>query len=89
MTFLFGYNLKTVIQLGESALKIRASQRSITASLGPLTAEIYPVMIIVTGSFSKRYFYFYYYHYYYYHYYLFLEVVFNDLKLFSWNLNTF
>ena len=35
------------------ALQIRAGQRSITASLWPLTAHAYHVMIIVTSSFSK------------------------------------
>ena len=37
-----------------SALQIRAGQRSITANLWPLIAHIYHVMIIVTGSFSKK-----------------------------------
>ena len=36
------------------ALQIRASQQSITASLWPLTAHIYHVMIIVTRGFSKK-----------------------------------
>ena len=35
-------------------LQVRASQRSITANLLPLTAHIYHVMIIVTGRFSKE-----------------------------------
>ena len=35
------------------ALQIRAGQRSITASLWPLTAHAYHVMIIVISSFSK------------------------------------
>ena len=39
-----------------SALQIRAIRQSITASLWPLTAHIYHVMIIVTGGFSKKYF---------------------------------
>ena len=37
-----------------AALQIRANQQSITASLWPLTAYIYHVMIIVTGGFSKK-----------------------------------
>ena len=36
------------------ALQIRASQRSITANLWPLTARIYHVMIIVISGFSKK-----------------------------------
>ena len=37
-------------------LQIRSVQRSITASLRPLTAHIYHVVIILTGRFSKKYF---------------------------------
>ena len=40
----------------ESALQIRAGQRSITANFRSLTSCIYHVMIIVTGSFSNKYF---------------------------------
>ena len=58
--------------LYNTALQIRASQRSITANLWSLTAHIYYVMIIVTGDFSKS---FYYCHYY------FLEILLNDLEL--------
>ena len=36
------------------ALQIRASQRSITTNLQPLTIHIYHVMITVTGGFSKK-----------------------------------
>ena len=43
--------LKKVIK---PALQIRASQQSITASLWPLTAHSYHVMIIVTHGFSKK-----------------------------------
>ena len=39
---------------GHTALQISAGQQSITASLRPLTAHIYHVMIIVTGGFSKK-----------------------------------
>ena len=37
-----------------TALQIRAGQWSVTASLQPLTAHIYHVMIIVSGDFSKK-----------------------------------
>ena len=37
-----------------SALQIRASKRSITTNLQPLTPYIYHVMIIVAGGFSKK-----------------------------------
>ena len=37
-----------------TALQIRAGRRSITASLRPLTAHIYHVMIIMTGGFSVK-----------------------------------
>ena len=37
-----------------TALQIRVIQRSISAIFGLLTAHIYPVMIIVTGSFSRK-----------------------------------
>ena len=39
-----------------TALQIKAGQRSITANLWPLTAHTYHLMIIVTGSFSKNFF---------------------------------
>ena len=42
-----------------SALQIRAGQRSITANLWPLTALIYHVMNIVTRGFPKKCFYYY------------------------------
>ena len=54
-------------------LQIRAGQQSITINLWPLTAQIYHVMIIVTGGFSKRSFYYYYY--------FFLEIPLNDPEL--------
>ena len=57
----------------EAALQIRAAQQSITANLWPLTTNIYHVMIIVTGGFSKKSFY----HYYSY----FVEVLLNNLEL--------
>ena len=44
-----------------TVLQIRASQRSITANLWPLTAHIYHVMIIVAGDSSKKSYYYYYY----------------------------
>ena len=49
----FLYPLKTSEKHGP-ALQIRAGQRSITANLPPLTVHIYHVMIIVTGSFSRK-----------------------------------
>ena len=49
LTFRFSLNVQYI-----AALQIRAGQRSITASLWPLTAHIYHVMIIVTGGFSKK-----------------------------------
>ena len=39
-----------------AALQIRVGQRSTAASLQPLTAHIYHIMIIVTGGFFKKYF---------------------------------
>ena len=60
-----------------TSLQIRASQRSITAKLWPLTAHTYPVMIIVTGGFSKKSFYYIFY---------FIEILLNDLELFFMEL---
>ena len=48
--------LQKCAQLHGSALQIRVGQWSITASLWPLTAHIYHVMIIVSGGFSKKFF---------------------------------
>ena len=42
------------IDITKSVLQIRAGQQSITANLWPLTSDIYHVMIIVTGGFSKK-----------------------------------
>ena len=39
-----------------AALRIRAGQWSITASLWPFLDHIYHIMIIVTGGFSEKYF---------------------------------
>ena len=44
----------TISNHKETALQIRAGQRLVTANLWLLTAHIYRVMIIVTGSFSKN-----------------------------------
>ena len=41
----------------QTVLQIRASQRSITTNIWPLTAHIYHVMIFVTSGFSKKAFY--------------------------------
>ena len=46
-------SVKPTVLHTRSALQIRAGQRSITANFQSLTADIYHVMIIVTGSFSK------------------------------------
>ena len=55
-----------------AALQIRVGQRSITASVWPLTTHIYQVMIIMAGGFSRKSFYYYFY---------FEEILFNDHEL--------
>ena len=71
LAFLCGEMSKFLVSGG----RLRFGQSSITISLRPLTAHTYHIMITMTNGFSKKSFLYY-----------FLEILWNDLDLFSWIL---